>query len=64
MCLRFGGKLVTRFSSLEANSQYVEHGYGDFVVTSKNPDGSPNFNDIYLINGKVYVHYQKKDIKR
>lgn len=40
---------------LFANRDGIEHGAGDFLVCGMNPDGSPNFNDMWVVNGKIFL---------
>lgn len=40
---------------LFANRDGIDHGDGDFLVCGMNPDGSPNFNDMWVVNGKIFL---------
>lgn len=49
---------------LLANREGVQHGIGDFVVCSMNPDGTPNLRDCWVVNGLVFLDtYNKVNIK-
>lgn len=41
-------------SILIANREGVKHGDGDYLVCGMNQDGSPNFNDMWVVNGRVF----------
>lgn len=40
---------------LWANRDGIKHGDGDYLVCGMNQDGSPNFNDMWVVNGCVFV---------
>ena len=49
--------------TLLANRDGIEHGQGDFILCSLNADGSPNLNDLLVVNGRVFINtYNKKAI--
>lgn len=39
---------------LQVNAEGVPHGKGDFIMTSCNPDGTPNMNDRWVVNGLIF----------
>lgn len=39
---------------LIANRPEVEHGAGDYIVCDATEDGQPNFEDVWVVNGKVF----------
>lgn len=39
---------------LIANRPEVEHGAGDYIVCDMAEDGKPNFEDVWVVNGKVF----------
>lgn len=39
---------------LQANDPSVPHGKGDYIVCSCGPDGRPNLNDRWIVNGVVF----------
>lgn len=39
---------------LIANRPEVEHGEGDYIVCDAGEDGAPNFEDVWVVNGKVF----------
>lgn len=41
--------------TLYANKGNEGHGTGDFLVCATNPDGSPNLNDMWVVNGNVFA---------
>ena len=41
-------------SILTGNDPIIHHGKGDFIVCSVNPDGSPNLNDRWIVNGLIF----------
>lgn len=42
-------------TTLQINDPRVEHGKGDFVIAQLNNDGTPNLDDIYVVNGKIFA---------
>lgn len=40
---------------LYANRDGVAHGKGDFLVCGMNPNGSPNFGDMWVVNGEIFL---------
>lgn len=40
--------------TLIANRPEVEHGEGDYIVCDAGEDGQPNFEDVWVVNGKVF----------
>ena len=54
------GKIKTAWGAvLNVNSDGVEHGKGDFVICSVNEDNTPNLNDKWVVNGKVFENTYK-----
>ena len=47
-------------TTLVANRKGIKHGVGDFLVCSMNTDGSPNFNDVWVVNGAIFVDTYNK----
>lgn len=41
-------------SILTGNDPSIPHGKGDFVVCAANPDGTPNLNDRWIVNGLIF----------
>lgn len=41
-------------SVLTGNDLALGHGKGDFIVCAVNPDGSPNINDRWIVNGIIF----------
>lgn len=41
-------------STLLANARGVQHGDGDYLVCSMLPDGSPNLQDVWVVNGLIF----------
>lgn len=41
---------------LVANRDGVPHGRGDFLVCGVLPNGKPDFSDMWVVNGKVFVN--------
>lgn len=41
---------------LVANRDGIPHGKGDFLVCGVLPNGKPDFNDMWVVNGKVFVN--------
>lgn len=39
---------------LIANRPEVEHGAGDYIVCDADENGQPNFEDVWVVNGKVF----------
>lgn len=39
---------------LTVNANGVPHGKGDFIMASCNPDGTPNMNDRWVVNGLIF----------
>ena len=39
---------------LTVNANGVPHGKGDFIMASRNPDGTPNMNDRWVVNGLIF----------
>lgn len=53
----YGDKLL-------ANRDGIQHGIGDFVVCTMNPDGTPNLSDCLVVNGLIFLDtYNKVNIK-
>ena len=49
------GQIRTSWGAvLNINGHGVTHGKGDFVLCSGNPDGSPNMNDRWVVNGEIF----------
>lgn len=49
------GKIQTSWGAvLDINKPGIQHGKGDFVICSSFPNGSPNFNDRWVVNGLVF----------
>lgn len=40
--------------TLLANRDGIKHGKGDFLVCASTPDGCPNINDVWVVNGEVF----------
>lgn len=40
---------------LEINADGVSHGKGDFVICTKRPDGQPDLNDRWVVNGEIFA---------
>ena len=50
--------------TLLANRDGIDHGIGDFILCSKTPDGRPNINDVWVVNGNVFMDtYNKRNIR-
>lgn len=39
---------------LTANRDGIPHGDGDYLISSKNEDGSPNLDDVWVVNGILF----------
>lgn len=37
-----------------ANRDGIKHGDGDYLVCSMTPDGMPNLNDVWVVNGRIF----------
>ena len=50
--------------TLIANRDGIKHGVGDFILCSMTPDGQPNINDVWVVNGEIFADtYNKKNIQ-
>lgn len=50
------GTVMTAWGApLTYNDPSVPHGRGDFIVCAKNPDGTPNLNDRWVVNGLIFA---------
>lgn len=39
---------------LDVNAEGIPHGKGDFIMAACNPDGTPNMNDRWVVNGLIF----------
>lgn len=49
------GQIQTSWAVLNYNAKGVEHGLGDFILCSKNADGSPDLSNRWVVNGAVFA---------
>ena len=50
------GQIKTSYgSNLDLNGSCTSHGKGDFVVCSSLPNGLPNLNDRWVVNGEIFA---------
>lgn len=50
--------------TLVANRTEIKHGRGDYLVCSMAPDGGPNLNDVWVVNGRIfYSTYNLQNIE-